>query len=216
MTTELTTPPAAPAETATVPAPPSVAETLLTAPAAPPADGVVPDPATAEATPPSEQKPDGAPEKYEFTFPEGVTVDTDTLQKFEPVLKELGLPNDKAQKLADVWLSVRQAEAQAQQERWDEQFKTWESEARADKEIGGQKFDENLKAAQSALARFGSPELKQLLHYNSTGLGSHPELIRFCMKIGKAMAEDTFVPGSGSAAALVTEATFYPTMQTKS
>ena len=214
MTTELTTPPAAPAETATVPAPPSVAETLLTTPAAPPADGVVPDPATAEATPPSEQKPDGAPEKYEFTFPEGVAVDTDTLQKFEPVLKELGLPNDKAQKLADVLLSVRQAEAQAQQERWGEQLKTWESEVRADKEIGGQKFDENLKAAQSALARFGSPELKQLL--DSTGLGSHPELIRLCTKIGKAMAEDTFVPGSGSAAAPVTEATFYPTMQTKS
>ena len=213
MTTELTTPPAAPAETATVPAPPSVAETLLTTPAAPPADGVVPDPATAEATPPSEQKPDGAPEKYEFTFPEGVTVDTDTLQKFEPVLKELGLPNDKAQKLADVLLSVRQAEAQAQQERWGEQLKTWESEVRADKEIGGQKFDENLKAAQSALARFGSPELKQLL--DSTGLGSHPELIRLCTKIGKAMAEDTIVTG-GSAAPPVTEATFYPTMQPKS
>lgn len=211
MTTEQATPPAAPAETATVPAPSSVAETLLTA-AAPPA-AEVPGTATAEATPPSESKPDSVPEKYEFVFPEGVAVDADTLQKFEPVLKELGLPNDKAQKLADVLLSVRQAEAQAQQDRWGEQLKTWESEVRADKEIGGQKFEENLKAAQSALARFGSPELKQVL--DATGLGNHPELIRLCTKIGKAMAEDTIVTG-GSAAPPVTEATFYPTMQPKS
>lgn len=215
MTTEPTTTSAAPAETAPVPAPDSVQDTLLTTPPpAPPADGEVPAADSAEATPPSEQKPVGAPEKYEFKFPEGVSVDAAMLAKFEPILKEAGLSQEQAQKLADVQLEFKQQEAKAQQDAWVAQLATWAEEVRTDKEIGGQKFDENLKAAQSALARFGSPELKQLL--DSTGLGNHPELVRLCAKIGKAMAEDTFVAGGGGAVGPVTEASFYPTMQPKS
>jgi hypothetical protein len=48
-----------------------------------------------------DDKPEGAPEKYEFELPEGVEVDQAAMDVFEPILKELDLPNDKAQKLAE-------------------------------------------------------------------------------------------------------------------
>ena len=41
-----------------------------------------------------------------------------------------------------------------------------------------------------------TPELVAAL--DSTGLGNHPELVRMCVRIGKAMREDTFHTGSGT------------------
>ncbi|MDD1107598.1 peptidase, partial [Klebsiella pneumoniae] len=44
-----------------------------------------------------------APEKYEFTAPEGAELDSKAVELFEPVARELGLSNDQAQKLAGLW-----------------------------------------------------------------------------------------------------------------
>jgi hypothetical protein len=52
-----------------------------------------------------------------------------------------------------------------------------------------------LVHAERALEKFGSPELRKALV--SSGLGNHPQLVDFCVKIGRAMKEDTVVlPGA--------------------
>lgn len=62
-------------------------------------------------------KPEGAPEKYEFQAAEGVELDTEALKEFEPVARELNLTNEQAQKLVDAYPKIlagvqqRQAEA---------------------------------------------------------------------------------------------------------
>lgn len=139
-----------------------------------------------------EQKGDdeaGAPEQYEFKVPEGMVLDDGAVAAFEPEFRALGLSNEKAQglvnifaeKVVPVWLA-KQAEAQAQQ------IEGWRSSAQSDAEIGGTGFDGNVKAAVTAIDRFGTPELKQAL--DATGMGDHPELIRFCVRVGKAIGED--------------------------
>jgi hypothetical protein len=183
---------------------------LLTTPPAqdavtdPPADSGAAAPAAPEAkTDPDEpkgdkpdgedagkDKPQGAPEKYEFTAPEGVTLDADAVAEFEPVAKELNLTNDQAQKLVELQTKF----VQKQHEAWDRQVDTWVSEINADKEIGGQAVKQSITNAQRALAQFGTPELKAAL--DATKMGNHPELVRVFARIGKAMAEDTFVPGT--------------------
>ncbi len=137
-----------------------------------------------------EAKPQGAPEKYEFTAPEGATFDPQVLDTFSEVAKELNLPQEAAQKMLDKMgpvMAERQAEAvKAIQEQWL-------NDAKIDKEFGGAKLNENLSFAAKAREQFGTPELTNLL--NESGLGNHPEVIRFFVRAGKAMSNDAFVSG---------------------
>lgn len=130
------------------------------------------------------------PESYDLKMPDGVQLDSAAAEEFTTIAKELKLDQAAAQKLADVGakMAQRQAEAHAQLvDSWTEQVKT-------DKEIGGDKLDENLGIARKAIETFGSPELKDLL--NSTGLGNHPEFVKLAFKVGKAISEDRFVTGA--------------------
>ena len=146
------------------------------------------------------KKPDadaakGPPEKYEFTMPEGVELDAVLAEKVDPVLRELGLNNEQANKLASTFAEYRASETQRQSDAYAQQVEEWGKAARDDKEFGGTAFDANVKHAQTAIGKFGSPELKALL---ADGLGNHPELIRFCVRVGKAIGEDGGVDGNKS------------------
>lgn len=138
---------------------------------------------TAEA----EVKPEAVPEEYALTAPEGVTLDADVLASYTPAFKELGLTNESAQKLLNVHAEIAQKQLIAQ-------HTDWVSTVKADPEIGGKNFATTAKDAQSAISRFGTPELKLAL--DRTGLGSHPELVRAFAKVGKAMGEAVIVPGT--------------------
>jgi hypothetical protein len=130
------------------------------------------------------------PESYELKMPDGVQLDSAAAEEFTAIAKELKLDQAAAQKLADIGakMATRQAEAHAQL------VETWTEQVKADKEIGGDKLDENLGIARKAIDTFGSPELKALL--NSTGMGNHPEVVKLAFKVGKAISEDRFVTGS--------------------
>lgn len=124
--------------------------------------------------------------EYKFDMPEGVELDQDDLAKFTDVAKELKLPADAAKKLVDLAAQREVARVQA----FVEQVKSWETEVKADPELGK---PENLAIAKKTIDTFGSPELISLL--KTTGMGNHPELVRLALKIGKAISEDTFVAG---------------------
>lgn len=141
-----------------------------------------------------DDKPEGAPEKYEFQAAEGVELDTEALKEFEPVAREMNLTNEQAQKLVDVYPKILAGVQQRQAEAWQQTTEQWAADVKADKEIGGDKLPSNLSAAQRALDQFGTPELKTYL--NDTGLGNHPDLVKAFVKIGKAMSEDGMVTGS--------------------
>lgn len=138
-----------------------------------------------------EKKP-AAPDKYEFAAPEGQELDANALAVFEPIAKELGLTQEQAQKLVDIYPQIQQQQAEA----WSKQVAEWGEQVKADKEIGGDKFNASVGLAQRALDQFGNPELREYL--NASGLGNHPALVRFCAKVGKSMAEDSMVmPSNG-------------------
>ena len=115
-------------------------------------------------------------------------LDVKLVEQFDPVLRDLKLSNEQANKLAGVLATARAADAKAAEDAFAEQVAGWAKQAQDDKEIGGAAFGENVKGAQKAIATFASPELKTLL--DSTGLGNHPELLKFCTRIGKALGED--------------------------
>lgn len=135
------------------------------------------------------------PEQYaDFTLPEGVTLDTALLDKALPVFKDLGLTQEQAQKLVGLQADRVTEMMQQQQQAYADQLKGWEDAVKIDKEIGGEAFDENLGLAKTALEKVGTPELKAFLE--GTGAGSHPEVIRAFVRIGRLLKEDS--PGSGT------------------
>jgi hypothetical protein len=141
--------------------------------------------ATTEAEAATEKN---APESYDLKSPEGIEIDTDAFTAFA---KDADLTQDQAQKLLEKMAPAMVARQQAAVEQARQQ---WVSDAKADKEFGGEKLSENLGVAKKAMDKFGSPELKALLE--QSGLGNHPEVIRFFFRAGKAVSEDRVVTGS--------------------
>lgn len=127
------------------------------------------------------------PVEYDIKLPEG-TVKGELLEDLKAFAKDKGLTNEDAQKLAD--LGVKQAQGFVAQlaEAQKTQTAEWAAATTADKDIGGDKLPENLAVAKKALDNFGTPEFKKLL--NESGLGNHPEIVRFMVKAGKAISED--------------------------
>jgi hypothetical protein len=159
-------------------------------PAEPPAEpGPETDPAEPEKEGDEKPEDDGPPEAYDFKAPEGVALDAAAVEAFSPIAKDLKLSQAQAQRLVDVYagLQAQQAEAQA------EQVKAWAKAVVADKEIGGAKWAENRAVIARARDQFASPGLVQLME--QTGLGSHPEVIKLFVRVGKAISDDGHVIG---------------------
>jgi hypothetical protein len=180
-------------------------------PVAPPADPVGDGtvlggepPAADPADPAAPPEPEGAPEAYDLKAPEGSTLDTDALAIAEPVLRDLGLTNEQAQKLTDAYAQIVPKVAERMQSEQATQItaqrKAWADEAKADPEIGGANWKASITASAKALDRLGAPAgspFRELL--NVTGLGNHPEMIRMFSKVGAAIGEDSdFVRGEAA------------------
>lgn len=144
-----------------------------------------------------------APEKYEdFKAPEGTVIDGKVATAFKEIAKELNLSQANAQKVIDKLAPlVAQSEAGRVQTTLQSTLNKardgWVATAKADKEIGGDKFAENIATAGKAWAAFGTPELKKLL--NDSGLGDHPEVIRWAFRVGSHLGPDNKFVGGNNA-----------------
>ena len=143
------------------------------------------------------ETPEGAPDKYEFNpkvadAPD--ELDPEVLTAFGEVAKELDLPQEAAQKVLDKVAPV----IQAKQAKAVEQARAdWATESQSDEEFGGENLEANLEIAKTSLKEFGTDALKSLLQ--ESGLGNHPEVIRFMYRAGKAISEDGYVGNSQGA-----------------
>lgn len=142
----------------------------------------------------ADKEPEGAPEAYEdFTAPEGVELNAETLDSFKEFAKGKNLTQADAQSLVDMASGLVANAQQAQVDAFIETANGWREATLNDPEIGGAKLAEVLPLATRARDQFGNDGLKELL--NSYKLGDHPEVVRFFYNVGKATSEDSFVPG---------------------
>ncbi len=136
----------------------------------------------------------GAPEDYaDFTVPEGIEMDADVLTQFKGIAKELGISQEDAQKFIDLQAGMESKRTEALQQALADQSQQWKDQIKNDKEFGGENYDSNVALAVKTIEAFGSPELRTVL--NDSGLGNHPELVKFCHRIGKAISDDKLVMG---------------------
>jgi len=149
-----------------------------------------------------------APEEYSvFDLPEDFSFNDETLSDYHTFAKENKLTQEQAQRGVDMVAKMKEAEMS----QWVEQQKSWVEDAKSDTEYGGEKFDENISIAVKARDSFGTPEFNEML--DSSGLGNHPEMIRFLNRVGKAISEDSVVVGGANTTSKTREAVLYPSMQ---
>ncbi|MDD5347858.1 MAG: hypothetical protein PHT59_04515 [Candidatus Omnitrophica bacterium] len=132
----------------------------------------------------------GAPEKYEdFKVPEGFTLDKALVEKAAPIFKELGLSQEKAQKLVDLYSEMRGAQETAQAEAFKGFVEGLKQETI--KTLGAN-YKEELAFAAKSRDRFFSPATIEKL--NASGLSNDKDLIADVIKLGRSISED-HVPG---------------------
>lgn len=151
------------------------------------------------------------PETYDIKAPEGMELDQAMLDAFTPIFKELGISQEAAQKLADTYAPLMSTKIEEIRQEglnaFQEVVNGWKDETL--KELGS----ENKKAlayAAKCRQKFGNEKFVEML--NETGVGNHPEMVKFLINIGKTISEDSFVDGNGTTKVDPLKA-MYPTMQ---
>lgn len=125
-----------------------------------------------------------APDKYVLTLPETTTLTADMLPLIEAEAKAMGLTQDQAQNLV-----------KARSDTVAAMSATYLTDAKADPEIGGAKWDATVANALKGVDYLfpkDSPE-GQIVRdwFNATGLGNHKVFLRAMARIGVAQREDT-------------------------
>ena len=132
---------------------------------------------------------DSVPDEYEaFTLPEGMEMDKDMAEQVTPLLKDLGMTQENAQRLIDFYSDGVQRVHDATVQAWADRQEQWQQESEDDPEYGKGNYDDSLAIAKSAVRELGGTALMKAIE--ETQMGSHPEVIRAFWKIGKAMKED--------------------------
>ena len=149
------------------------------------------------------------PEAYELKAPEGQTLSPDLIAEATPILKELGVTNEGAQKLVDLF---NKQSASIVDKLYNDQRAVraeWAGESTKFLEAlpGGIKQAKvDLAAAKNALFTdpTGAPDTAKIARFNQfmdmTGAGDNPLFIEAFVKMGKQFIEGKAVTGKGPSA----------------
>jgi hypothetical protein len=164
--------------------------------------------------PTGKNPPEGKPseQKLALKLPDGSVLDPGAVERIAAYAKERGLSQEQAQELLNREHGAVAAYVEGQKQVLNSARTSWLEEVKSDKEIGGEKYNEAIELSRRLISDFGSEALKQAL--NETGLGNHPELIRFVYRLAKTRADDKIVrPSAGAGQRKSMEQVFYPEPQ---
>ena len=122
-------------------------------------------------------------------LPDGVTRDEKSENTFKAIAFELGLTRDQARKLnkfaVDQTIAAMQAGRQAMEQKKREGSETLRKEYGLD-------YDKKLSLVGMVNNRFGGEDW---IRYINQGPGNDPPMLRFLIKVGEAISEETLVQG---------------------
>ncbi|MCE2574824.1 hypothetical protein [Komagataeibacter sp. FNDCR2] len=127
------------------------------------------------------------PEKYEFTPPEGFSVDEKAMGDYEAAAREAGLTQEQFSAITQHGLQFVQQQLEQAGQAQHEQAMKWRQEVLSDRTLSdGTGLNPEAKAAADRVIQsYGGKDLVQAL--TETGAGNNPTVIRAFVQIGKAM-----------------------------
>jgi hypothetical protein len=149
-----------------------------TEPAAPAVPEVPPLAATAEPS---------APDYSGLKLPDGYTADSPNIALLRELATAHKVPADALQAHIDALAKADAEAAVTSQQALKAQVEKWTAEVKADPDVGGAKYEENLAHARRWVKSYGGEELQALL--DETGLSHHPGFLKALMLAGKDAGE---------------------------
>ena len=128
------------------------------------------------------------PEDYVVTLPEGMTednLDKKLMDTWRSRLHAQGIPKTQAEAIIKEYLADNAAQMTAQAKAAEKQQQDWELSL---KQKFGSNYDTEVNFAKFALAQLGDQQLAAVL--DQTGFGSHPAVVEFFAKAGRAISDD--------------------------
>lgn len=147
-------------------------------------------------------KVEGAPEAYaEFKAPEGFEINKEQIADALPVFKKLGLSQEGAQELVDLYAKSTQKSQEDPYKLWSQTQEKWVAEVKADPVIGG-KLDQVKATVARAIDGLGDAKLASDFRaaMDFTGAGNNPAFIRTFYKLATQLTEGRPVGGNGPSA----------------
>ena len=130
--------------------------------------------------------------------------DIDDLTKFSSAK---GLDQKTVDNLRNMAERAVAGHIQRESTRQSKEQESWKKVVQNDPEIGLSQFDTSLEQCSRALERFGTKELTELF---DSGIGNHPEIVRFVARVGSAMSDDSWVSGGNPREQKTLGEIFYP------
>lgn len=169
-------------------------------PATPP-DGTSQDQTSTSKDPKSDAP--AVPEKYEFTAPEGYTIDPKTIEAATPIFKELGLDQASAQKLVDFHTAQMIEAAKGPASEYETVRTEWKAKVDSDPELKAavSQGKTGLEAVKldigRAIGAIGDPALAADFKaaMDLTGVGDNPAFIKTMWKLAAFVTEGNHVQG---------------------
>lgn len=163
---------------------------------------VDPKPIEGEAPKTDDDKP-VVPDVYQFTVPDGVTLDAKLIEEATPIFKELGLTTEQAQKLVNIQIARDQAMAKAGTDAYNTMRADWTTQLKADPDIGT-KLDTvkaTINRGYDAMIASDPKDAALVKDFKAamdlTGAGDHPAVIKLLNKVMDRFTEGSHVTGNG-------------------
>ena len=148
-----------------------------------------------------------SPEGYSLEFADNTAVNEELLEDFRELAHQLGITQKQAQKLAGFYENRVGGGLQQYTRKLQEKEQHWRTEI---KQQPG--YRQTISDARRAMETYASKELIDL--FNHTRIGSHPAMVRFMGKVGRALAEPS-AQGERSGRLLTTAEVLYPNHTSK-
>lgn len=150
------------------------------------------DPALQKGGTEASSSKEPAPIEYEdFTLPEGVEISPEEMSRAKEVFGKANLPQETAQEYLDMHRAeVQRTVDDLQKKQWDDWMATrqvWRDTFQSDEEIGGNRANTSIQAGSNLIRSFGTEGLVEAIE--QTGLGDHPEFIRFLARLSETHSE---------------------------
>ncbi len=147
----------------------------------------------------AQQQTPNVPEKYEAFKMGDSVLPEETTAAFAEIAKKHNLSQEEAQEFVNTFAPAIQAQVQGYQKQWLEACRT-------DKELGGERFNENMAVAGAGYRAYADEDLRAVIQ--ASGLSRHPAVVRHFYRLGKNLQQDKGVAGGASAPAPVRQ--LYP------
>ena len=148
-----------------------------------------------------------SPDGYNLKFANDAAVNEELLEDFQDIAHQLGITQKQAQKLAEFYDTHVGSGLQQYRQKLIEKERHWSTEI---KQQPG--YRQTIADARRAMETYASKELIDLFNY--TRIGSHPAMVRFMSKVGRALSEPS-AQSERSGRLLTTAEVLYPNYNKK-